>query len=301
MKKAFYTAISILLPVAIKYAGVVGLFFLLFFSGCEKDITVNLPQGEEKIVVEGYIEAGRQPFVLLSRSTGYFAPFDSASVAQYAIKNALVVICDGLICDTLIAPLPAIGYLYISPNLTGTVGRSYSLYVKTEDGRELTSSTYCYPPVALDSVWFKVQPGKDSLGWVWAHLTDPDTLGNVYRWFARRIGKDPDFIPPLGSVFTDRFFNGASFDFAFNRGKYPNSTAPDDNNEEEGFFKIGDTIVVKFCTAGQATYDFWRAAEEQIITNGNPFSGITFIPSNIKGGIGIFEAYTPSFDTVIAR
>jgi hypothetical protein len=74
----------------------------------------------------------------------------------------------------------------------------------------------------------------------------------------------------------------------------------DDNNEEDGFFKVGDTIVVKFCTAGRATFDFWRSAETQIGNNGNPFSGITFIKGNINGGIGIFEAYTPSYDTIVA-
>lgn len=277
------------------------LAFLLILSSCEKDITVDLPAGEEKIVVEGYIEEGRNPYVLISKSTGYFAPFDSASVTQYAVKNALVVICDGFICDTLFAPAASIGYIYVSQNLTGTIGRTYSLFIKTEDGRELTSSAYCYPPVPLDSAWFKVQPGKDSLGWAWARLTEPDTMGNFYRWFAKRLGKDQDFIAPIGSVFTDRFINGTSFEFAFNRGKYPNSTADDDNNEEEGYFKVGDTIVIKFCTAGQATYDFWRAAEDQQSSNGNPFAAVNYIPSNITGGIGIFEAYTPSFLTIVAK
>jgi hypothetical protein len=278
---------------------IITLLFVLL-SSCEKDITVSLPEGEEKIVVEGYVEAGRPPYVLLSKSTGYFAPFDSASVTQYAVKNALVVICDGILCDTLISPFTSVGYLYLSQNLIGTVGRNYTLYIKTEEGIELSSSTYCYPPVALDSTWFKVQDGKDSLGWVWARLTEPDTLGNFYRWFAKRIGKDNDFIAPIGSVFSDRFINGRSFDFAYNRGKYPNSTAEDDNNEEAGYFKKGDTIIIKFCSIGPASYDFWRAAEDQLASNGNPFSTVNYIPSNIKGGIGIFEAYTPSFDTVIA-
>ncbi|MCC6384588.1 MAG: DUF4249 domain-containing protein [Bacteroidia bacterium] len=273
---------------------------VLFFS-CEKDITVDLPGGDEKIVVEGYIEVGRNAYVLISTTTGYFAPVDSVSLISTTVKNALVIISDGFITDTLFSVIPEIGYVYYSNNIVGTVGRNYSLYIRTPDGKELTAETYCFPAIQLDSAWFKVQPGKDSLGFAWAHLTDPDTLGNCYRWFAKRLGKDADFIAPLGSVFNDKFINGTSYDFAFDRGRLPHSTADDDNNDERGFFKQGDTIVVKFCTVGMATFEFWRTAEQQLATNGNPFASVTFLNSNINGGIGIFEAYTPSFDTIIAR
>ncbi len=273
---------------------------LLLVTACEKDITVDLPPAERKIVVEGYIEVGQNPYVLLSVTQDYFAPFDSLSLLASGVRGALVVIDDGTTSDTLTEVSQQFGYLYVSGNLVGEVGKTYSLYIRTQEGLELTSETHCFPPIPLDSAWFKVQPDEDSLGFAWAHMTDPDTLGNVYRWFARRIGKDDVFIAPLGSVFDDKFINGESFDFAYNRGQLPNSTSDDDLNEEEGFFKVGDTIVVKFCTAGRATFDFWRAAESQISNNGNPFAGLNFIESNIEGGIGIFEAYTPSYDTIVA-
>jgi len=270
-------------------------------ASCEKDVTVDLPAGDARVIVEGYIENGASPYVLLSRSTGYFAPFDSLSLINSGIRGALVIIRDGSVADTLVEVSKQYGYLYVSTNLTGTVGKSYSLYVRTPQGEELTAETHCYPPVPLDSTWFKVQPNEDSLGFAWAHLTDPDTLGNVYRWFAKRIGKDEVFIAPIGSVFEDKFINGTSFDFAYNRGELPNSNAEDDNNEEDGYFKVGDTIVVKFCTAGRATFDFWRSAETQISNNGNPFAGITYVEGNVSGGLGIFEAYTPSYDTIYAE
>ncbi len=158
-----------------------------------------------------------------------------------------------------------------------------------------------HPAVPLDSVWFKIQEGKDSLGYVWAHLRDPDTLGNCYRWFAKRLGKDKSFIAPSGSVFEDKFINGKEFDFAYNRGSVPNSNAEDDNNEEAGFFKAGDTIEVKFCTITYESYQFWRQAENQSGSAGSPFGSPAVFPTNIKGGIGIFEAFNPTFYTVIAK
>jgi hypothetical protein len=274
---------------------------LFIFASCEKEITVDLPHPQSQLVVEGYIEVGKNAFVYVSNSEAYFAPFDSASLLKTGVKNAKVIISNGTITDTLFQFSPDYGYLYISLNIIGEVGKDYTLKIITEDGREVTSKTHIYPPIPLDSIWFKVQPDKDTLGYVWAHLTDPDTLGNVYRWFAKRLSKDVDFIAPLGSVFEDKFINAQSFDFAYNRGQVPNSIAEDDNNDEQGYFKVGDTIVVKFCTVGIESFDFWRTAETQYSNNGNPFAATTNLKSNITGGIGIFEGYSATYDTVIAK
>jgi hypothetical protein len=165
----------------------------------------------------------------------------------------------------------------------------------------LTSQSTLLPPVPLDSIWFKIQEGKDSLGFVWARLTEPDTLGNNYRWFAKRNTKDKSFIAPIGSVFDDKFVNGKKFDFAYNRGAIPYSNAEDDNNEEAGFFKAGDTIEVKFCTITKESFKFWRLAESQASSNGSPFGSSATLPGNIKNGVGIFEAISPTYYTVIAK
>ncbi len=274
---------------------------MLTLSSCEKDISVDLPQAQQQYVVEGYVETGKAPYILLSKSTPYFAAFDSASLINYVVKGATVIIDDGIVVDTLLEVDPNTGYLYLSTKLTGEVGKNYSLKIIIPDGTILTAQTRIQEPLLLDSTWFKVQENKDSLGFVWAHMTEPDTLGNCYRWFAQRLGKDNQFVAPSGSVFDDRFINGKSFDFAYNRGSVPNSQAVDDNNEEEGFFKDGDTVIVKFCTITHDSYDFWRLAESQSSTNGSPFSSPASLPTNVQGGLGIFEGYSPVFYTVIAK
>src|SRR5688572_23112344 len=43
-------------------------------ASCEKEITVDLPITDPKVVVEGTIETGEPPFVLLTRTQSYFAP-----------------------------------------------------------------------------------------------------------------------------------------------------------------------------------------------------------------------------------
>jgi len=280
-------------------------FILFFIVACEKDISVDLPTPDSKVVVDGYVEVGLPPYLFLSRNSGYFEPINAATLNNNSENGAIVIIEDGFLRDTMLEVDTIInGFkvsgIYIATKMIGTVGRNYSINILTKEGIQLTASTKLQAPVKLDSLWFKVQDGKDSLGFVLAKLNDPDTSGNCYRWFAKRITKDPFFIAPLGSTFEDKFINGKRFDFAYNRGSIQNSTADDDLNEEAGFFKKGDTIIVKFCTVDHTTFEFWRDVESQIGSNGSPFAVPSNIKSNIKGGLGIWASYTASYDTLIA-
>ena len=146
-------------------------------------------------------------------------------------------------------------------------------------------------------MWFKFYPPSDSLGFIWAHLTDPSGLGNNYRWLAKRIGKDNDYIAPFGSAFDDKFINGQSFPLAYPRGQTENSTAVDDNNEERNYFKKDDSVHVKFCTIGETEMHFFRAFEAESANSGNPFAAPTTVPTNITGdapALGIWCGYGSS-------
>lgn len=291
------------------------LFILSIFliTSCERDITLDLPSKESKIIVDGYVERDLPPYIILSRSQGYFDPINSGSLNNLPERNATVKISDGINTivltelDTVIDGI-SIGGIYAAvdpvnflPTMIGTVGLTYSLEVLTSDGRRVTSTTKLQAPIALDSTWFEIQEGKDSLGFTWAFLSDPDTLDNCYRWFSKRLNKDDQYFAPFGSAFEDKFINGQTFKFGYNRGSLQNSTAEDDNKEEAGFFKLGDTIVIKFCTIDKSTFEFWRDAETQLGNNGSPFAVPSNVKSNINGGIGVFASYSASYDTIIAR
>ncbi len=272
----------------------------LLFTSCEKNITVDLPQTPSEVVVEGYVEIGSAPYVYLSYSNNYFAPLDSESLYNFTIKGALVTISDGFVTDTLLEVIPSYGYFYVSTKLIGTINRTYTLTVTTQKGEVVTAQTYMQTPIPLDSLWFKTQPLNDTLGFVWARLTDPDTLGNNYRWFAKRLHKGNNYIAPFGSVFNDNFINGTTVDFGYSRGESPNN-ADDENPLASGFYKVGDTVAVKFCCIDKTSYTFWRDAETQSANNGNPFGATAPIHSGINGGLGVFCAYAASYDTVICK
>ena len=283
------------------------------FSSCEENISLDLPREDPRVVVDGYVETGLPPYVILSRSSSYFDPINPGALNSFAESGAFVAINDGvktvqlIELDTVVNGVSLKGFYAALdsvtklPTMFGEEGRTYQLTIITKDNQQLSSTAKLQPHIALDSTWFKVQENLDSLGLAWAHLTDPDTIGNYYRWMAKRITKDDLFLAPLGSAFEDKFINGQSFDFNALRGQIPNSTKPDDVKEEAGLFKKGDTIIVKFCAVDRGTFEFWRDAETQISNNGSPFAVPSNIKSNITGGLGVFATYSPAYDTIIAQ
>jgi len=289
-------------------------YVLLFFPfmvlvSCEKNVTVEVPEATEEIVVEGIIETGKNPQVLLTHSLPFFGEINTNDIILNSIQGATVIVDDGITFDTLIQ-IPGYG-IYIGTTIIGTVGRSYNLTVYAE-GKTITAVTKLPNPVSLDSVWWKPDGNRDSLGFAWAHLTDPDTLGNSYRWYAQRINqytygenageiKDSTFIAAPGAAFEDKFINNKSFDLSFPRGKFSFSDKEEDSNEENYFFKRGDTIVIKFCSIDRNVFEFWRTEESQVQSNGNPFGSPQPVTSNINGGLGIWGGYSPAYDTIIAQ
>lgn len=163
----------------------------------------------------------------------------------------------------------------------------------------------------MDSVWFKLnhqRPDDDSLGYAWGHITDPDTMGNNYRWLARRIShrangevEDPTFISPLGTTFNDKYTNGLSFDFNVVRGRQFYSDNEEDNNEEAGSFKVGDTIAVKFISIGRNEYDFYYSYDNNVASTGDLFSTPANVRTNIQGGLGVWAGWGVYQDTIICQ
>lgn len=306
----------------------------LFLTGCEKDITVDLPQVPEQLVVEGTIEPGKPAFVILTRTQPFFSPTDLNAVANMFVGGATITVtsngetweldqlCSNLLDSTnlvlaaevtglspsLLAMANICIYTSLDSTHMGIVGQTYHLNISAE-GKTLTATSTIPHPVPLDSVWFKlaqVTSGDDSLGFAWARLSDPDTMGNGYRWAAQRINhrtngerKDPYYIAPLGGTNNDKYFNGLTIDFSMVRGSQFYAGNPEDGNDERGFFKVGDTIAVKAMSIGRQEYEFYSSYEDNVGSIGDIFSTPANVKSNITGGLGIWCARGVYLDTII--
>jgi hypothetical protein len=81
---------------SLRLSGIV-LAIVTLLVGCEKDITVDLPQADTKIVVQGSIEPGKSPIVILSYSAGYFDPADLNALANSYVRDAQVKMVHGTV------------------------------------------------------------------------------------------------------------------------------------------------------------------------------------------------------------
>ena len=285
---------TILIPLAV----------LLIIAGCTKDITLEVPQAEPKVVIEGYIENGQNPYIIVTKNTPYFGVLDSATLVNLLVQDAVVTVSDGNItaaCPLTFDPNVFPYFIYKTTAIVGEVGKTYYLSV-TVNGQTYSAQTTIPALKPLDSIWFQTEVNLDSLGYLWAHGTDPDTLGNYYRILAKREGKDDTYVATFPSSMDDKFINGQSFDFTLSRGAKSNSQAIDDNNIEAGFFKRGDVIIVKFCGIDKDHYNFWRTAEQVIYGGSNPFSSPMNVKSNISnGGLGIWGGQHAVYDTIYTQ
>lgn len=233
------------------------LFFVsamaVLLSSCRKDVTLELPDYQNKIVVDGFIETGSTAAVFLSNSVPYFGTFDFSQPQTAFIKNAEVTVTDGTKTEKLIEVDPSVGYFYVGTTLVGVQGKTYTLTVKVGDIIVSTSTTLL-PPAKLDSLYFV--PNNGDLGFMGQRFTEPEGSGDCYRWFAKRLGKDNFYGAPFNSVFDDKFIDGQSFDFVYNRGTINNQFESGVQDNNRGYFKIGDTVVVKLCKIGKSRIRF---------------------------------------------
>lgn len=276
------------------------LIVLIAVTGCRKNIKVKLPEYKQKLVVEASITTGESAIVFLSYSVPVFGDFDFTHPENAFVKGAFVTVSDGTQIDTLKEFDPNEGYFYYGSKVIGQQDKDYTLSI-TLNGKTYKATTHIHTPIPLDSLYFKGE--RDTLGYIWAHLTEPAGLGQNYRWFAKRLNKDDDlvFAAPFNSVFDDKFVDGKDFHFAYDRGPQPNKVQEDKDDPEQGWFKRGDTVAVKFCVIDRPSYNFWYSYYLNKASNGNPFSAPSNIVSTFEGSdvLGGFFGYSPSYDTLV--
>lgn len=153
----------------------------IFFISCQKEITLDISSGENKLVVEGAIENGYPPYVILTKNQGYFDPVNSETYTNLfemsvdSIKvwyidengskiNKPLELLDPQISETFIGE--AIPLYTVNENeLTEAIikpgeynfskaGRTYFLEIKW-NGQTITSTTTIPNPTPLDCLWVK--------------------------------------------------------------------------------------------------------------------------------------------------
>jgi hypothetical protein len=284
------------------------LLVLFTLAACEKTVEFKLDETTPRLVVEASIENGQAPVVYLSNSIGFFSRIDPLTLSNSFVHNADVYISNGSLTHKLKEYTVPVGggfslYYYSSdpssPStiFTGELNTQYSLRILSE-GKEYTAVTRIPDTTRrIDSLFWKQAPAGNPPEKVllMVKATDRPGYGDYIRYFTRRNSEI--FYPGLNSVYDDQIIDGTTYEIQVERGVDRNS-----NQLGEGysFFDKGDTVTLKLCNIDKATYDFWRTAEFNYVSVGNPFSTPTKVTGNISGdALGYFGGYAVMYRSII--
>ena len=301
---------------------------LAICGSCSKEVTIELPQYIPELVVDGTIETDKHPIILLSRSADIYASTDLAAyISNFVLDANVSVVCDA---DTVslelfsISALPIASkeklaemlrlknlsdldgiplYVYSSNELEGEVNKTYELIIDYKEKLYIGQTTIPNP-TPLDTLFWKLEPETLEYGYSWAILSDPINQFDGYKWEVKRtniksngLPKDDIFKRGSGGYFDDKYFDGITFEF-----DYENPMSRKDSThlkEYKRYYRIGDTVVVKFSKMDKQVFDFYDKKFNQIANSGNPFATPINAPSNLSdGALGIWAGYSPIYDTL---
>jgi len=308
------------------------LIISLYFTSCQKEIKLDLPEYEPRFVVDGKIETGLPPFILLTTTKNIFAPADLDTLFGSYIDDAIVEISDGSVTDTLqqictdeipkeleeaasiffgipkelMSKYHLCAYSTLNPLFIGTPGKTYSIKINYQ-GKTYRSSTKIESPVTFDSLYWKPENSIKDYGLIYADIKDPASQQNNYYWEVLRLKNDKygnnvdmKFYKTRNPTFDDQFFNGLPFSFFYEnpRSRF-DETIPE---EYRGYYQRGDTVLVKFSTIGRNEYIYYRKKHSQLNSAGSPFASPINIPSNISNNaLGIWAGFSTTYQLLICR
>jgi hypothetical protein len=227
---------------------------LLFFSGCEEIIDVNLNDADPRVVIEANLsDLESTQRIRVSKTVAFNEPVNSVGVT-----NAVVLVLDN-----------KGGYHsfqherdgnYVARDFTPAAGNSYSLYVEV-DGEPFHSS--CYMPTYVE---------VDSTG-----IARENILGESYYFATFKFNDPPD---ESNYYKYDISINDASYRFSsvfqdkFNDGLYVTHQVSDLDAE----LQPGNYISVRRYCIDEKVFSYWneyQSTNPGSAAPGNPTSNIS--------------------------
>lgn len=266
------------------------------FSSCVSDIDIEGSDQDPLYVIEGWIEQDGFPHVLVTQTTPYNSIIGLADLFEVIVTDAQVTLRTDneeemltQVRDTMYTVIP----IYRGFRIKGEIGKAYTLEVRVGD-HFFTSTDTMRSPVSPDSLWFIAEPGKEGGGVIHLSLTDPEEKGNYYRFVAKRLNKDDDYLNLSGNILDDHLFNGKTIHFPLIR------SGSNIQDLEGGFFYPGQIVVVKTCMINADRFLYLSSVSNQVGSTLSPLSIQTRTSSLFEGGaLGSWACFGVSLDTLI--
>lgn len=257
----------------------------------------DMPQGAMPLVVEGWIEEGMTPVVMVTRAVDLTA--DTASFDGFVEKWARVSIYDGDDCYILTGRInhdymPP--FIYTSSRLRGQTGHTYRLVVETETDTVEAVSTML-PSPAISRIECVPLAGSDTLFSLVAYVDDV-APGAYYKFFSRTVGLESRYYGTFLGTFAADAYN-LEKGWVITRGVH---SGYDEGAEFSHYFSKGAIVSVNLSAIDRSLYNFWNAYDSNVSLSQNLlFTFAGNCPTNISGGLGYWAAYTSNRRTVTVR
>jgi Domain of unknown function (DUF4249) len=245
---------------------------IIALTACRKEITLDLKNESNKVVIEAIITEGPGPHtVQLTRSLGF-----DASNTFPAISNATVTLSDDQgNSEQLTGTGPGI---YTAATLEGLQERTYQLNALV-DGTAYTAQCRMPVPVPMDTLMIDSFPSFGTYTKIIIPgYMDPAGVANYYRFIVVVNGEKQDGI----SLENDRFTDGnVVFQPLFMNGLELES---------------GDQVQVTMECIASEVYDYFFTMSQNGANGATPADPV----SNISGGaLGYFSVRTSSTRSVV--
>lgn len=265
---------------------------MIIVCSCNNDTFNDGIKLESKLAVEGWIEEGDGPQVILSRTIPIGNVIDSTNVLDHVIRSAKITVSDGETTEVLRVKndddrVPP--FVYFGSEIIGKAGKTYTLKVEYLN-RVLEATTSIPKTVPIVSATYEKKNVSDTTGYAFIKFDDPLNEKNYYQIATKIDKKEPIFVPAFYGNLDDDKFESHSVSMQINRGilLFPKT-------KFTPYFTDGDLIFVKLRTMNKDAFEFWNSWQNEIVNSKNPiYPSNTSLKSNIKGGVGIWAGYGQS-------
>lgn len=257
------------------------LTFLLTLSSCNNDY----PRDEQKLVIEGWIENGEFPVVLVSLSGSI--DNDGDKISDFMVRWAKVTINDGDSTFVLMGKpdndyFPP--YVYTSYDFRGEVGKTYTLEVEYND-LKVTSTTFIPEPVEIESIEVENKEDNDSLCSINVIISPKSSNREYFRLRYYDYTTDTRVYPSfLGTFYTEQSNDTLSIPLYRTKIKTVKDYIP--------YFYKGTTVEVRLGHISKESYNIWTDYDNMVnFGTSFFFKQQSNLRTNIQGGYGFWIGY----------
>ncbi len=256
---------------------------LAAMAACDSGEPAPAPQ---RLVVEGWLNSGSYPEVLLNLS---MVPSDQEqSVAESIVRWGKVSISDGQ-QEVILTGAPSDRYFppyhYYNFDMVGEPGKTYTLRA-TYRGMEVISTVTMPRPTPIDGIDVTPVAGNDTLRHLTLRFTAPDDTPAYYHLSAQVLGIDGREYPCMLGAH-EVLKPGVEVVLPVYRANRSTATAVD---EYVADFPVGSRVSVTLARVSPEVFEFWRAFDNASLVSGSVFVGAPgSLPSNIDGGYGVWS------------